>query len=189
MTVLNIKNMVCPRCVMAVRSTLEAQGLTVAGVSLGEATLGEDITDVQREKLRSALAALGFELLDDPTAALVEKVRTLVIEWVRMHGEHPRLSDYIQSATLKDYSALSRLFSATRGMTIERYAAMQRVERVKELLCYSEKTVSEIAYETGYSSLAHLSAQFKQLTGMSPKAFQQQSGHQTATGRRFIDGI
>lgn len=189
MTTLHIKNMVCPRCVMAVEQLLHSQQLHAQSVTLGEAIVEENLSDIQIDTLRSELKNLGFELLDNPQLAIVEKIRTLVLEWVHLQGERPRLSSYIQELTHKDYSQLSKLFSSVRGMTIERYCILQRVELIKELLCYSEKTTSEIAYELGYSSPAHLSAQFKQVTGMSPKAFKQTHSLSPSAHRRFLDEI
>ena len=112
---------------------------------------------------------MGFELLDDPRSQLVEQMRVCVIEWVRMEGERPKLSDYLSTRLHKDYSLLSKLFSEVKGITLERYAILHRIEYAKELLCYNQLSTSEIAYMLGYSSPAHFSAQFKQITGMTPK--------------------
>lgn len=172
-----IKNMVCPRCIMAVRTTLVSVGLTPITVELGEAEVREDIDGDKKEQLAAALCALGFELLDDPRAQLVEQMRIAVLEWVRMKGERPKMSDCLVSRLAKDYSTLSKLFSDVNGITIEKFAILHRIEYAKELLCYSQQTTSEIAYALGYSSPAHLSTQFKQVTGMTPKAFREQKEH------------
>ena len=111
---------------------------------------------------------MGFELLDDPRSQLVEQIRIAVQELVRMKGERPKMSDYLSHNLKKDYSTLSKLFSEVRGITIERFAIAHRIEYAKELLCYSQLSTSEIAYTLGYSSPAHLSSQFKQVTGMTP---------------------
>lgn len=166
---LYIKNMVCPRCIMAVRTILVAAGLTPIAVNLGEAEIAEKLTAQQLADLSEALSQMGFELLDDPRAQLVEQLRVSVIEWVRMEGERPKLSDYLSARLHKDYSLLSKLFSEVRGMTLERYAILHRIEYAKELLCYNQLSTGEIAYKLGYSSPAHFSAQFKQITGMTPK--------------------
>lgn len=173
---LHIKNMVCPRCIMAVQDILRSAGLSVCSVSLGEAEIMEELTEKQRRKLLDALTDIGFELLDDPRAQTVEQLRLCVIEWVRMKGERPKMSDYICSRLHKDYSALSKLFSEAFWETIERYAITHRVEYAKELLCDNQLTNSEIAYMLGYSSPAHFSTQFKQITGMTPKMMREQKG-------------
>ena len=166
---LYIKNMVCPRCIMAVRSILVDAGLTPTAVDLGEAEIVEELTAQQLAALSEALAQMGFELLDDPRSRLVEQLRIGVIEWVRMEGTRPKLSDYLSARLHKDYSLLSKLFSEVKGITLERYAILHRIEYAKELLCYNQLSTSEIAYRLGYSSPAHFSAQFKQITGMTPK--------------------
>ena len=166
---LYIKNMVCPRCIMAVRTILVAAGLTPTTVNLGEAGVEEELTAQQLADLSEALSQMGFELLDDPRAQQVEQLRVSVIEWVRMEGERPKLSDYLSVRLHKDYSLLSKLFSEVQGMTLERYAILHRIEYAKELLCYNQLSTGEIAYKLGYSSPAHFSAQFKQITGMTPK--------------------
>lgn len=169
--------MVCPRCIMAVRTTLVSAGLTPVTIKLGEAEVSEDISMEKKAELSTALNELGFELLDDPRAQLVEQTRIAVLEWVRMKGERPKMSDYLIKRLAKDYSTLSKLFSEVNGITIERFAILHRIEYAKELLCYSQQTTSEIAYALGYSSPAHLSTQFKQVTGMTPKAFREQKEH------------
>lgn len=172
MTTIHIKNMVCPRCVTAVTSALRDLGLAVDEVTLGSATLQAELSVGQKRLVADSLSALGFELLEDRQSVEVDNLCRLVLEWVRIKGEHPRLSDYLQQGTHRDYSALSKLFSSVKGITIERYCVAQRVERAKELLSYGQQSVSEIAWQMGYSSPAHLSAQFKRETGMSPSAFQ-----------------
>lgn len=166
---LYIKNMVCPRCIMAVRSILVDAGLTPTAVDLGEAEIVEELTAQQLAALSEALAQMGFELLDDPRSRLVEQLCVCVIEWVRMEGTRPKLSDYLSARLHKDYSLLSKLFSEVKGITLERYAILHRIEYAKELLRYNQQSTSEIAYRLGHSSLAHFSAQFKQITGMTPK--------------------
>lgn len=169
-----IKNMVCPRCVAAVTALLAAEGLTTTAVRLGEAEIVGTLDEEQKAHLAAALLAAGFELLDEPRAQTVEQLRIAVQEWARMEGEHPNLTDYLPVRLGKDYSALSKLFSEVQGITLERFAILHRIEYAKELLCYRQQTMSEIAYTLGYSSPAHLSAQFKQVTGMTPKAFREQ---------------
>ncbi len=168
-----IKNMVCPRCISAVKDILESEGLTVNSISLGDAEIEGELTDEQRLSLARKLHDIGFELLDDPRSLLVEKIRIAVLQWVRMPVERPKLSDYLSRNLNKDYSTMSKLFSEVRGITIERFSILHRIEYVKELLCYSQLSTSEIAYRLGYSSPAHLSSQFKQVTGMTPKEFRE----------------
>lgn len=120
---------------------------------------------------------MGFELLDDPRSQLVERIRIAVQQWVRMEKERPKMSDFLSRQLNKDYSTLSKLFSEVRGVTIERFAIVHRIEYAKELLCYSQLATSEIAYTLGYSSPAHLSSQFKQVTGMTPKEFRAMGQH------------
>lgn len=168
-----IKNMVCPRCISAVKDILVSEGLTVSSISLGDAEIEEELTDEQRLSLARKSHDIGFELLDDPRSLLVEQIRIAVQQWVRMPVERPKLSDYLSRHLNKDYSTMSKLFSEVRGITIERFSILHRIEYVKELLCYSQLSTSEIAYRLGYSSLAHLSSQFKQVTGMTPKEFRE----------------
>lgn len=172
-----IKNMVCPRCIIAVKNILESEGVTVKSISLGDAEIKEELTDERRLSLARKLQDMGFELLDDPRSQLVEQIRIAVQQWVRMNEERSKLSDYLANNLKKDYSTLSKLFSEVRGITIEKFAIIHRIEYAKELLCYSQLSTSEIAYKLGYSSPAHLSSQFKQVTGMTPKDFRSQGQH------------
>ena len=172
-----IKNMVCPRCIIAVKDILEAEGVKVKSVALGDAETEGELTDGQRIAIARRLQDMGFELLDDPRSQLVERIRITIQEWVRMKGERPKMSDYLSHNLNKDYSALSKLFSEVRGITIERFAIIHRIEYAKELLCYSQLSTSEISYTLGYSSPAHLSSQFKQVTGMTPKEFRALEQH------------
>ena len=172
-----VKNMVCPRCISAVKSILVSEGFTVKSVTLGEVETKESLSDEERHSLAGKLRDIGFELLDDPRSQLVEQIRLTVLDWVRSEEERPRLSDYLSCQLSKDYSALSKLFSEVKGVTIERFAIIHRIEYVKELLCYSQLSTSEIAYRLGYSSPAYLSSQFKQVTGMTPKVFRELENH------------
>lgn len=180
-----IKNMVCPRCISAVKDILVSEGLTVNSISLGDAEIEEELNDEQRLSLARKLHDIGFELLDDPRSLLVEQIRIAVQQWVRMPVERPKLSDYLSRHLNKDYSTMSKLFSEVRGITIERFSILHRIEYVKELLCYSQLSTSEIAYRLGYSSPAHLSSQFKQVTGMTPKEFRELEKH----GRIPLDAL
>ncbi|MEO0732728.1 MAG: AraC family transcriptional regulator [Bacteroidota bacterium] len=173
-TTLYVKNMVCDRCIKVVREELTAGDYTVEAIELGRVVLREAFTADDFAKTRSLLKSNGFELLDSEEHQLVERIKTLIIQSVRgPQGKQPsqNFSDYLVKELGVNYSRLSKLFSATEGVTIERYLIQQRIERVKELLLYGEQSLGEIAFDLGYSSTAHLSGQFKSVTGMTPTAF------------------
>lgn len=167
-----IKNMVCPRCIMAVKTVLHDCGIQPEDVLLGEIRLPAPLTQEQETLLANALQEIGFELLSNPKRQIVERARSLIIDWIDQ-GKAIKLSDFLQENIQKEYSSISKLFTEVKGMTIEQYMKRVRIERVKEELCYGDKRISEIAYKYGFSSPAHLSAQFRSVTGMSPKKFQQ----------------
>jgi len=166
--------MVCNRCIKVVKEEFEKIGLTVNTIKLGEAEVSSK-KEIVLEPIKKTLQENGFELLEDKNVKLIESIKTLVINAIHHtnKGEHlsENYSDYIAKTVGKDYSYLSHLFSSIENITIEKYIIHQKIERVKELLVYDEMTLSEIAYKLGYSSVGHLSAQFKQITGMSPSEF------------------
>ena len=164
--------MCCPRCIMAVEDLMHRLGLSPMRVDLGEVELVEQLTDAQVKEIASQLVPLGFEMLYSSQAILVEHIRKEVMAWARKESPKPMLSDYLQDCCHKEYSSLSKLFSQVRGITIERYSILQTMEYAKELITYSELSISEIAFTLGYSSLAAFSKQFKKETGFSPKQFQ-----------------
>lgn len=178
---IHIKNMVCPRCIMSVREIFRKNGLEPADVNLGTVTLDKVAQDKLASddaligKIKRNLEEFGFEMIDDKRMQIVERIRTGVIEYVHNpeNQDKAKLSEYLQRKCLKEYSALSKLFTEIKGMTIEKYCILQKVEFVKELLFYGELSVSEIADMLHYSSVAHLSAQFKSVTGISPTRFRQ----------------
>ena len=172
MSILHIRNMVCPRCIAAVEGQLKEAGLEPLQIKLGEVVLAEPPTKEQEENLRKGLQGLGFELLDDVRARQIQKIKDIVVQHVH-YSEDSKFpfADILAKALHRDYSYLSKLFSETEGITIEQFVILQKIERVKELLIYNEKSLSEIAYILGYSSVAHLSAQFKKVTGLTPSAF------------------
>jgi AraC-like DNA-binding protein len=175
MTTIHIKNMVCNRCVMVVEELLQGLGIEPASITLGEAVLAAELDDVMRDKLREALETMGFELIDDRRSRLVEQVKNAIIELVH-HSDNnlkTNLSNYIAERTHHDYGYVSGLFSEIENTTIEKYFIAQKIERVKELLVYDEMNLNEIADYMGYSSTAHLSAQFKKVTGLTPSHFRQ----------------
>ena len=171
--VIHIKNMVCNRCKMAVRAELEKLGARVQSVELGEVILSGELQEHDMAVLSENLRKLGFELMDDRRSVLIEKIRTLIIELVHQHDNNLKinLSDYLASHLHHDYHYLSTLFSEVEGTTIEKFHIAQKIERVKELLVYDEMTLSEIAFRLNYSSVAHLSNQFKKATGLTPSFF------------------
>jgi AraC family transcriptional regulator len=184
-----IKNMVCPRCIAAVEMTLDALGMPPLYVRLGEARLATTPSAASLAELDERLKKQGFELLDDTRRRQIEQIKTLIIERIRYQSDdHPdkearSLSDHLSRKLHREYSQLSKLFSETEGITIEQYAILQRIEKVKELLTYNEMSLGQIADELKYSSIAHLSAQFKKVTGLTPTQFRAQGI------RRPLDGI
>jgi AraC-like DNA-binding protein len=171
---LTIKNMVCNRCKQAVKGALEDLGLTPSTIELGEVELAErTMPEKKLQELRDSFKMLGFELVDDKRSRIITRIKSLIINLVHHAKEENRLkySEYITGDLHYDYPYLSRLFSEVEGITIEHYIINQKIERAKELLVYDELNISELADELGYSSVAHLSAQFKKVTGMTPSQF------------------
>lgn len=170
---LYIKNMVCDRCKMVVKTELEKLRINPSNVDLGEVTLDRSIDESQKQQIKSTLNRLGFELIDDKRSRLIEQIKTLIIELVHYNNNELRinLSDYLSQKLHHDYNYISNLFSEIEGTTIEKYFIAQKIEKVKELLVYDELTLSEIAFRLNYSSTAHLSSQFKKVTGLTPSHF------------------
>jgi AraC-like DNA-binding protein len=168
-----IKNMVCNRCITAVKSVFETAGFDPVHIQLGEVSLVNPPSTEQLIDIRNSLSKLGFELLDDHKKQLIEKIKNIIITQVHHSptAERHKLSEVLSAKLNKDYSYLSNLFSEVEGITIEKYLIHQRIERVKEMLIYDELNLSEIAHENGYSSVAHLSSQFKKVTGLTPSHF------------------
>ncbi len=170
--------MVCDRCKTAVKSQLEQLGLHPETVMLGEVGMGEaEIPQTKLKEIENALAAIGFELLEDRKSRLIEKIKNVVIELVHHNPIPSKLkhSVLISRELHHDYPYLSNLFSEIEGITIEHYIIQQKVEKIKEYIAYDELTLSEIADKMGYSSSAHLSAQFKKATGLPPSHFKSRS--------------
>lgn len=182
---LTVRNMVCARCVAAVARVLHATGLAVKHIDLGEVELEHEPTTAQLSALGEALQREGFELVDDRDAATIARIKAAVVKLVHHSDEatgRAKLSEHLSALLHREYSSLSALFSEVEGITIEHYFLLQRLERVKELIRYDELTLGEIAFRTGFSSVAHLSAQFKKLTGMTPSAFKA-----LGKGRKALD--
>lgn len=167
--------MVCDRCIRVVRDELAELGHDVRKVTLGDAELGATPSRPQLDAIRSMLNANGFELIEDKNARTIEAIKTAVIRLV--HHNHDavpmkmKYSEYIAREVGKEYHAISTLFSSVENITIEQYIIRQRIERVKELIRYDDRSLSEIAYMMRYSSVQHLSSQFKAVTGFTPTAF------------------
>lgn len=179
--------MVCSRCKRVIHEDLAALGLDVIDVQLGEVAI-QHTDAVPFEKIRAVLQDNGFALLTDKTEALVEAVKSLIINSIRnnVFRDNPiKMSEYIEQHTEKDYRYVSSIFTSVAGITIEKYVINQRIERAKELLIYDEMPITEIAFELGYSSTAYLSNQFKQETGLTPSAFKRQS----VASRRDLDTV
>ncbi len=186
-TTLYIKNMVCDRCRASVDKALRDNGLQPLDVQLGEVQVDGEVSAAQLVRLADTLQQQGFELLGDRRQQLVELMKAAVIRLVHYRGNRPELnlSDYLQQELRMEYSSLSKLFSEVTSMTLERYYIEQRIERAKELLAYGELTLTQIAFLLHYSSVAYLSSQFKQVTGITPSAFKSLQ-HK---GRRPLDCI
>jgi AraC-like DNA-binding protein len=171
--------MVCIRCKMVVKDELEKLGLQYITVELGEADIREDISNDTRDRLRVALLKSGLELMDDKKSVLIQKIKTAIIELVHYSEEPLRVnfSEYLSKRLDYDYTYLANLFSEVQGTTIEQFIISHKIERVKELLVYDELNLTEIAYVMHYSSVAHLSNQFKKVTGLTPSHFKKLRDH------------
>jgi len=158
---------------MAVKEELKKLGLHFIVVDLGEVEIMEDISIEQREELKSALASSGIELMDDKRSMLIEKIKNIIIDMVHHSDEMIRVnySDYLSEKLNHDYTYLANLFSEVQGTTIEHFIISHKIERIKELIIYNELNITEIAFKMNYSSVAHLSNQFKKVTGLSPSHF------------------
>lgn len=170
---LYVKNMVCDRCIMAVRQELDTLELPYKHVQLGEVELVGQAGPAQLEAFSAKLAALGFELLDDKKSRIVEKIKTTIVSLIHRNGDelNLKLSAILEDKLGLEYPYLSSLFSSVEGITIEKYTILQRIEKVKELLVYDELSLAGIADQLGYSSVQHLSQQFKKVTGFTASEF------------------
>lgn len=184
-----VKNMVCHRCVLSVEDILNKSSIHFEKVEVGEIFLPKPLSDDQLKQIKESLNHIGLELIDNKMSGLIEKIKTLVIKKARNEaGEKDnklKLSNYLSNHLHHEYTYLSSLFSSVEGRTIESYFIEQRIEKVKELLVYGEMTLSEISYELDYSSVAHLSSQFKKVTGLTPSHFKQIG----STRRKMLDQI
>jgi len=167
--------MVSTRCKMAVKAELNRLGLHFIVVDLGEVEIMENISMDQREQLKIGLHSAGLELMDDKRAVLIERIKNVITEMIHYSDETPKInySDYISTKLDYDYTYLSNIFSEIKGITIQQFIIIHKIERVKELLLYDELNLTQISYKLHYSSVAHLSNQFKKITGLSPSRFKQ----------------
>lgn len=167
--------MVSTRCKMAVKEALKKMGLHFVLVNLGEIDIMETLSLSQREELKAELLVSGLELMDDKKSILIEKIKVIITEMIHNANEIPKVnySDYISEKMGYDYTYLSNLFSEVKGITIQHFIIAHKVERIKELIIYDELNISEIAWKMDYSSVAHLSNQFKKMTGFSPSHYKQ----------------
>lgn len=185
---LRVRNMVCGRCIKMVAGIFREAGIQVTNVELGVVVLKEALTTVQEPVIRKRLEEEGFALLEEQKTKLVAHIKQLIVELVHysdLEAMKENLSGYLAKKMYRDYNYLSNLFSATENTTIEQYFILQKIEKVKEWLVYDEFTLSEIAFKMGYSSVAHLSRQFKTTTGFTPSAFKKLKDHQ----RKHLDKL
>lgn len=167
--------MVCIRCKMVVKDELTKLGLQYTTVELGEVEIPGNISDEQHDQFKVALLKSGLELMDDKKSVLIQQIKNVIVELVH-YSEEPlsiNFSDFLSQRLHHDYTYLANLFSEVQGTTIEKFIISHKIERVKELLVYNELTLTEIAYLMHYSSVAHLSTQFKKVTGLTPSHFKQ----------------
>ena len=168
------------RCKMVVKEQLTKLGLHFDIVDMGVVDVVEDLSDKQREQIKSALLEYGLELMDDKRAILIERIKKVVIEMVHYTDELPKtnFSDYLSQKLNYDYTYLANIFSESQDFTIDNFVISHKIERVKELLVYDELNITEIAWKMHYSSVAHLSNQFKKMTGLTPSQFKNLKDHQ-----------
>ena len=173
MPVIYVKNMVCPRCIASVTGILDQLGLSYSSVDLGKILLDYPMNTSQTIQLDESLKDHGFELLEDGKSSLISQIKSILIERINNAGGHrsENYSSFISESLNHEYTYLSKLFSQVEGITIEKFITKVKIERVKELMIYNEMSLSEIAEQLDYSSVAYLSSQFKKETGMTPSAF------------------
>ena len=173
--------MVCIRCQIAVKTELEKFGLHHTRVELGETEIMEDLSEEQLDNLNTSLKKIGLELLYDKKSIIVEKIKAIIIELVHFNEDQIKtnLSDYLCAKLNHNYTYLSNLFSEIKGTSIENFYLSNKIEKVKELMIYDELNLTEIAYKLHYSSVAHLSNQFKKMTGLTPSHFKKLKNNRT----------
>jgi AraC family transcriptional regulator len=177
---INIKNMVCDRCIKTVKNIFESAGAHIKDIQLGVVELEGSLENDKMDEVRKTLESEGFSILDDQRVKTVEQVKKLIIELVHykeLDEMKENLSEYLSRQLHKDYTYLSNLFSSVENTTIEQYFIHQKIEKVKEWLVYNELTLAEMAFKLNYSSVAHLSSQFKKITGFTPSEFKKLKQH------------
>ena len=188
-SMLLVKNMVCHRCTLAVEEILRENAIPFHSVLTGEIHLCNEIEDTKKNLLKEKLSAIGLELIDNRMTGLIEKIKQLVIKKARNEVDEKdsktKLSHYLSDHLHHEYTYLSHFFSSVEGRTIENFFIEQRIEKAKELLVYGQATLSQIAFELEYSSVAHLSSQFKKITGLTPSHFRQVG----ASKRKALDQV
>ena len=187
-TTLHIKNMVCNRCIKVINDEFKKLNLKIVTIELGKVELTSPPNESMLSKIKNVLNENGFELIDDKKSKIIDHIKTLVIEithYGKIVPESINISEFISKEIGYDYSYLSNLFSSVEGITIEKYTINQKIEKVKELLVYDELSLKEISYQLGYSSVQHLSNQFKKITGMTPSYFKKLK----ETRRRPLDEV
>lgn len=187
MNTIHIKNMVCPRCIVAVQNIFNELEIEPISIELGEVVLDKNMSNHEKSLLSAKLLADGFEILTQSSAKLIGQIKSILIKEIHHEAGKGKLniSELLSGKLNKEYSSLSKLFSSVEGKTIERFVVSLKIEKVKELLFYNELTLSEIAHQLHYSSTAHLSSQFKKETGLTPTAFKKMKGNK----RKTLDSI
>jgi AraC family transcriptional regulator len=182
-----IKNMVCNRCILMVQQELAKMGIEITEIELGEVDLPGKLSHKKMKELNDRLEKLGFELLVDSNKKQIEKIKSLLIQKIQAGNieEHFSISKFLTPFFQKDYNHITRLFSEVESITIEQFFILQKIEKVKEWITYDELNLSEIAWKLGYSSTAHLSAQFKKVTGLTASHFKKLAGKR----RKSLDAI
>tara|TARA_B100001971_G_C18123384_1_gene500665 strand:- start:40 stop:609 length:570 start_codon:yes stop_codon:yes gene_type:complete len=186
-SIVYIRNMVCPRCIDTVKSIFSELDVPIIKIQLGEVITPSSLDKAQKIFLSGRLSDHGFELLTDSKSKLISRIKSLLVHWIHYPTEamNKNFSLLLSEELDHDYSYLSKLFSSVEGITIERFIVRQKVEKVKEFIAYNELRLSEIAYQMGYSSVAYLSTQFKNETGMTPTEFKKLK----KPGRQSLDSI
>lgn len=171
--ILHIKNMVCPRCIDSVKDIFSKMNIETLQVELGEVKTTSPISKEDKQNLKTKIAERGFELLEDQHSKTIAQIKAIIVAQIHYNQEslNVNFSTFLSDKLNQDYTALSKLFSSVEGVTIEKYILKQKTEKVKELIVYNEFNLSEIALQLNYSSVAHLSSQFKKETGMNPSTF------------------
>lgn len=187
MSKLFIKNMVCNRCILTVIDILHKNDIPFENVTLGEVDLSRELNASEQKAVEADLKKVGFELIASRVTKIIEDIKQRVFEYIALgiESQEINLSAFITKKIPNDYSYLSDLFSSIEGKTIEQYHILQRIEKVKELIVYDQLSLTEIAYQTGFSSVHHLSTQFKKITGLSPSHFKKVAGDK----RKSLDAL